>query len=506
LRMQLYVCGPDHCHGSYSILRLCTCVLTSIMFAQVKFSTEFNLSCANRLEEGDDEIANSGIDRRISRQESGILRQLLDIVGTSKRLYNSVLQLCRVHFQESGDVSACALRSQLLMALHDSAASVELCSHDRCHKLAWCLDACVRDGVCEPRRVKEMKTFFDSMPLRGGGGGSDTDSDNDGGGSSTDNNLSVLGDAGMILRDPCVLSFIVSEIVNTLEQVVECEKLPKSSQTLQFLMKLVSLAMGTRRMIKDGAYKMPHLSTEVLEEFFPVLAHFLIEAQLHDEDDEIPAEEYALDPQLLSQLARMIKKDAGVRKVALGFCLIRCQVADYVSTAKMLRAIGVAMESSSLKDEVAFCRTCCHFLTERLETTTLSLESPVVTLFLELLLCEKKKHQHAEDVPEDAAVCVCHHSVVVHEAMLAMIANNAAKFEKDFMLQAVERSMKGALGRHRKGKRKRDVETDGAFGKESELDVERGVRELSMRLIAEHGELFTEESAPHIHRYLSRFG
>ena len=42
-----------------------------------------------------------------------------------------------------------------------------------------------------------MKTFFDSMPLRGGrGGGSDTDSDNDGGGSSTDNNLSVLGAAG----------------------------------------------------------------------------------------------------------------------------------------------------------------------------------------------------------------------------------------------------------------------------------------------------------------------
>ena len=59
---------------------------------------------------------------------------------------------------------------------------------------------------------------------------------------------------------------------------------------------------------------------------------------------------------------------------------------------------------------------------------------------------------------EDAAVCVCHHSVVVHEAMLTMVTTNAEKFETDFLLRTDERSMKGALGRQRKGKRKRDME------------------------------------------------
>ena len=118
---------------------------------------------------------------------------------------------------------------------------------------------------------------------------------------------------------------------------------------------------------REGSYKIQATSAEVFEEFFPLLADFLIEAQLREEDEDVPEEEYELDPQLQGQLSKMIRKDAAVRKVALAFCLVRCHVADYVSTVKMLKAISIAMEGSSLKDEVAFCRTFCKMITERLQ-------------------------------------------------------------------------------------------------------------------------------------------
>ncbi len=73
--------------------------------------------------------------------------------GSSRRLYTSLVAFCRQHYAGGGPVAACTLRSQLLMALHDAAslgnaasatAFKEVCEPDKCHKLAWCLDACVK--------------------------------------------------------------------------------------------------------------------------------------------------------------------------------------------------------------------------------------------------------------------------------------------------------------------------------------------------------------------------
>ncbi len=74
-------------------------------------------------------------------------------VGTSKRLYASVVNLCRAQYADQGTVALCSLRSQLLMALQDLALHgglaagtpyTELCEPDRCHRLAIVLDACVK--------------------------------------------------------------------------------------------------------------------------------------------------------------------------------------------------------------------------------------------------------------------------------------------------------------------------------------------------------------------------
>jgi hypothetical protein len=94
-------------------------------------------------------------------------------VGTSKRLYSSIVSLCRTQYAKEGTVAACSVRSQLLMALHDASAEgglalaavySELCEPDRCHKLAWVLDACVK--VRLPLRMATAAASADRLAHR----------------------------------------------------------------------------------------------------------------------------------------------------------------------------------------------------------------------------------------------------------------------------------------------------------------------------------------------------
>eukprot|EP00240_Pyramimonas_obovata_P015850 CAMPEP_0118938552 /NCGR_PEP_ID=MMETSP1169-20130426/26333_1 /TAXON_ID=36882 /ORGANISM="Pyramimonas obovata, Strain CCMP722" /LENGTH=297 /DNA_ID=CAMNT_0006882527 /DNA_START=56 /DNA_END=946 /DNA_ORIENTATION=- len=79
------------------------------------------------------------------RSGSPSLQTLMNMVIKSRKLYVEMCKFVRQYYGEKGDPAICALRSQLLMALHDSGQAAELCAHDPTHKLAWCLDACWRD-------------------------------------------------------------------------------------------------------------------------------------------------------------------------------------------------------------------------------------------------------------------------------------------------------------------------------------------------------------------------
>ena len=34
---------------------------------------------------------------------------------------------------------------------------------DRCHKFAWCLDACIRGSSVDEKRLRELYTFLDTI-------------------------------------------------------------------------------------------------------------------------------------------------------------------------------------------------------------------------------------------------------------------------------------------------------------------------------------------------------
>ena len=49
------------------------------------------------------------------------------MVSKSRKLYQNIVGFVRAHYVEKGDPAVCTLRSQLLMALHDSGTAAELC-------------------------------------------------------------------------------------------------------------------------------------------------------------------------------------------------------------------------------------------------------------------------------------------------------------------------------------------------------------------------------------------
>ena len=96
-----------------------------------------------------------GLPRKSLRAASASVQRLRKIVGSSKALYLNVIGVVRAHYAEHDDPSMCALRSQLLMACHDNELT-DLCNSDKCYKLAWLADACVRDRCLDGRRCAEM--------------------------------------------------------------------------------------------------------------------------------------------------------------------------------------------------------------------------------------------------------------------------------------------------------------------------------------------------------------
>ena len=208
--------------------------------------------------------------RRSLRRASASIQRLKRVIGGSRTLYAGVVSHCRMYFAEHGDVGTCSLRSQLLMAFHDD-EHTDLCAADAAHRLAWLLDACMRDKHLDGRRLVEMGAIVDraqkdadadashkavaaapkksriiritrGLPSTAGGrgpaGGGSTRDAHDGNESDEGGSISrvrdraddmrspvfLLGDLGMVLRDPAVLHIMLHEVVRTLEVVIEAQK------------------------------------------------------------------------------------------------------------------------------------------------------------------------------------------------------------------------------------------------------------------------------------------
>ena len=89
------------------------------------------------------------------------------------------------------------------------------------HKLAWTLDACLRDRVLDARRLRELAHFFSGFPAvpaprrKADKRARDGDAESLGvpgrGGAVGDERNRALGDAGMVLRDPLAMYLLINQ-------------------------------------------------------------------------------------------------------------------------------------------------------------------------------------------------------------------------------------------------------------------------------------------------------
>lgn len=96
------------------------------------------------------------------RRQGEVVQKLANMIGTSVKLYDMVLQFLRTLFLRTRNVHYCTLRAELLMALHDLEVQ-EIISVDPCHKFTWCLDACIREKNVDIKRSRELQGFLDNI-------------------------------------------------------------------------------------------------------------------------------------------------------------------------------------------------------------------------------------------------------------------------------------------------------------------------------------------------------
>ncbi|SPP78350.1 blast:Negative elongation factor B [Drosophila guanche] len=98
---------------------------------------------------------------KVLRQGESV-KKLANMIGTSVKLYDMVLQFLRTLFLRTRNVHYCKLRAELLMALHDLEVQ-EIISIEPCHNFTWCLDACIREKNVDIKRSRELQAFLDNL-------------------------------------------------------------------------------------------------------------------------------------------------------------------------------------------------------------------------------------------------------------------------------------------------------------------------------------------------------
>ncbi len=96
-----------------------------------------------------------------TRRRAPVIKELVEMIGTSQALYSTLLQFLRTLFLRTQIPHYCTLRADLLMTLHDNESPI--CASDRCHKFAWCLDACIRAGQVDEKKGRELYSFLETL-------------------------------------------------------------------------------------------------------------------------------------------------------------------------------------------------------------------------------------------------------------------------------------------------------------------------------------------------------
>lgn len=203
------------------------------------------------------------------RRQGEVVQKLANMIGTSVKLYDMVLQFLRTLFLRTRNVHYCTLRAELLMALHDLEVQ-EIISVDPCHKFTWCLDACIREKNVDIKRSRELQGFLDNIK-RG--------------------QEQVLGDLSMTLCDPYAINFLATSAIKILQHLINNDGLPRENTILILLLRMLALGLSAWVMIDSQDFKEPKLDSQIVTKFLPALMSLMVDDQVRLLHSRLPPDE-----------------------------------------------------------------------------------------------------------------------------------------------------------------------------------------------------------------------
>ncbi|ORX55586.1 hypothetical protein DM01DRAFT_1334977, partial [Hesseltinella vesiculosa] len=185
------------------------------------------------------------------RRQHPILIEIIELIGNDPVLYNMFVNMIRLVFRATPYPSLCSLRVDLLMHFHEKDVSA-ICEADKCHRLVWSLDSCVKSQVMDEQIIEKIKECFDNVK----------------------NGTPLYGDFAMVLMDPLVSNFLSHSIVRWLRIGVHESGGDRLDELINYNAKLLNLAQHAPTAIAKST-KIPKLDKNVKDHFWKAMLEMI---------------------------------------------------------------------------------------------------------------------------------------------------------------------------------------------------------------------------------------
>eukprot|EP00731_Ephydatia_muelleri_P037659 Em0531g3a len=255
------------------------------------------------------------------RRQSAVVQELVDMIGSSLPLYNTLVQFLRTLYLRTHISHYCTLRSEIIMSLHERESNIR--SADPCHKFAWCLDACVKADHVDSKKARELYTFLETTPT-----GED-----------------VLGDISMLLRDPYALNVVCRSIIACLHDTQKQWKLPRESDELESLLRLLQLGLKALAILDSKDYTQDALDVGLVVKFLPELMSFMLESSFNAISERLKEPH---EPHLPTQgFLTLLASNPQAMHIATSYAVHLLEKRDLLTLNVLVSAIATAYANHS---------------------------------------------------------------------------------------------------------------------------------------------------------------
>lgn len=306
---------------------------------------------------------------RQRRRNTPAIGAVLSYLDKSRPLYRSLLELCWRLYREDGNPMFCALRSDVLMALHDAGVT-ELYQHDPYHELCWILDAGTRERSFSDTLLRDLTGALDKL--------------------RTVKSSKERADQAMLLASPYVMHALLRSACTALLRAVHDKALPSDAKrcpSLDLLAKLLVRAASARDLLLK---KSPALSPKVarhdlLTVLCPWLASLVVTGMLEDRGSVPAPPVNAPAPVVPAGVASLLASELAARKLLQAFVVMRVESGEPSGLPVMLAAAAAGIDASTDGDFVQSLVTALLAGMRSSNSTTtkwLSVQQAVTTGFL----------------------------------------------------------------------------------------------------------------------------